>query len=311
MILSCPACSTRYLVDPAQIGELGRQVKCARCAHEWHQQPPPEAPPPLESLDAAGEAEVSDPAPTPSMPDDGVDDLAGELPDDGGEDRLDGGPDDASPLDDLQPPFSEPPNEERGRAFRDMLDEEDVPRRRHHTNLPALPRKRLRWGLILGWVALILFVLTVLLGGFFARDAIVAAWPPATRLYQVLGLPLAGDAPAGEPVAATTLPAPEPEKVDINTVLKTVFTRREYDTSNGVQVLIVEGYVENISQATHAVPALRLDILDAGKQSLFHWRVTPSAAELAPGGRAPFTTRLPDPPAGASELSASFEIAKP
>jgi len=37
MIVTCPSCSTRYLVDPAAIGHDGRRVKCARCGHIWRE----------------------------------------------------------------------------------------------------------------------------------------------------------------------------------------------------------------------------------------------------------------------------------
>ena len=44
MILTCPACSTRYLTDPAALGAAGRMVRCAKCAHTWMQTPPDDMP---------------------------------------------------------------------------------------------------------------------------------------------------------------------------------------------------------------------------------------------------------------------------
>ena len=44
MIVRCSACRTRYLVDPAALGETGRRVRCTNCGHVWHQTPGTDAP---------------------------------------------------------------------------------------------------------------------------------------------------------------------------------------------------------------------------------------------------------------------------
>lgn len=44
MIVTCPSCATRYLVDPLALGSTGRLVRCARCAHTWPEKPPADMP---------------------------------------------------------------------------------------------------------------------------------------------------------------------------------------------------------------------------------------------------------------------------
>ncbi|PWR22406.1 DUF3426 domain-containing protein [Zavarzinia compransoris] len=44
MIITCPSCSTRYLLPPAALSASGRDVRCARCGHVWFQAPPADLP---------------------------------------------------------------------------------------------------------------------------------------------------------------------------------------------------------------------------------------------------------------------------
>jgi predicted Zn finger-like uncharacterized protein len=72
MIVTCPSCSVRYLVDARALGPHGRMVRCARCSHTWREVPPEDqaalvidAPPPPARAAASTSAASTTAAPSP------------------------------------------------------------------------------------------------------------------------------------------------------------------------------------------------------------------------------------------------------
>jgi predicted Zn finger-like uncharacterized protein len=47
MIITCPRCATRYLLEAGVVQPPGRQVRCARCTHSWFQEATPDLPKPV------------------------------------------------------------------------------------------------------------------------------------------------------------------------------------------------------------------------------------------------------------------------
>lgn len=50
MIISCPQCDARYEIDAQVLSPKGRQVRCAKCGHQWTERPPA-GPADLDDLD--------------------------------------------------------------------------------------------------------------------------------------------------------------------------------------------------------------------------------------------------------------------
>lgn len=251
MILTCPACSTRYLVGAAAIGPAGRTVRCAKCSQTWH----------VDGV-ATNDADAAPPAPGPESP--------------AAEPAPSSEPESEAPTGDGPP---EPAV--RVEALPQRL--KPIPR---GSGLPALPGEPRR-PLPVGWALLGLAVIAAIVGLALGRDAIVAAWPPANRLYASFGFPV-------------ELPGMGLEFRNV------VSTRTD---EGGRQVLVVRGLIANITNGKRPIPGLRVALKDEQDRRVQEWSFKADAASVDPGESLPFETRIADPSDRARGLTIEFVAA--
>jgi len=172
MIISCPSCDARYVVDPGKIGPDGRRVKCAKCGHTWAQTAPP-----LEDLadDRAFESEAA-----PDQPDTDIVDAP--------QDRIEwNAPEPENSLD--EPDETE---EDFRSSFDDVFSvgsaDPDLDTGRSRASVPALRRERRKWPTRLAWMCLALVVGGTVAGFIAFQKSIVTAWPASKKLYVTVGL---------------------------------------------------------------------------------------------------------------------------
>jgi predicted Zn finger-like uncharacterized protein len=264
MILICPNCSARFMIDGHALGPGGRTVRCGACAHSWLQLPessdasPHE--PSFESQPPAAMAEAPL-APAPSAEDEGA----------------------ARPETEV---------EKKRRRWRQRADASEAARAAEPA-VPAeafeAPPRRRGLGRVLVWFLFVFIVAAILLGGYRYRQDIVGLWPPATKLYQVLGISV-------DPPSGYWLRVPQ----------DSIKFRRE--SEGGIPILVVSGEILNQSDKPQRVAPMRILLLDKENRVLRTERVKIDDRTLDPGKRLPFQTSIPNSPPEAAAVRITFDI---
>ena len=135
---------------------------------------------------------------------------------------------------------------------------------------------------------LFFFVIAALLGGAYKyRADVVAFWPRATKLYELVGIPVA--APTG---------------FGLRVVQETV--KFERVLAEGKRVLVIKGEVENNSTQPRKVGRILIVLAESENGPPLREVAVPAPDAdrvLAPGERMPFTVSVPDPPEQAKAVT--------
>jgi len=291
MILTCPACDTKYVVKDDAIPPGGRQVRCASCKHSWHQDPevvasepataadtdfsgPPSSPP--SSLEeTAAEAPQAAHAggqvagePQPDVDDDGQSpwgEVAEEpiaerqLVDDGADIAVEEAP---AVADEWRAPEPSevPPAEEEFVGYAPIAENEETARR--------------RWPLLLG--ILVLIVAAAAAFWFFAPDE----WKARAGIAQASATPLQ--------------------------LMITTSDRQPLESGN--ELVAISGRVINPTDKEQNVPPIHAELRDKATKTLVHrWTIAPPARVLAPRSSASFNSAEVDVPKGGDELTVTLE----
>jgi predicted Zn finger-like uncharacterized protein len=282
MDIACPSCTAPYEIDDASVTEAGRKVRCANCTTVWRVYPALAA----STIAPTDPSQTMDPDANPfatEPPEDIFGDGGPRRPSEPVSQSEESAPAEvesavAAPVSDLPPdqtpapdfpqPEAAPPPPSRARLTKDRK--------------PVKAAGKGKSSLFTWKTGAVAASITVLAIGIHQREATVRFLPQTASLYKMVGLP-----------------------VNLRGIeIKGVASRMLDD--NGVQILVIDGDLQNVSSRKVDVPRLRFAVRGNDGQEIYVWSAQADKASLQPGETLNFRRRLAAPPSDGKDVSVRF-----
>ncbi|MFN9253674.1 MAG: hypothetical protein ACK6BL_07020 [Holosporaceae bacterium] len=247
-IIECPLCVSKFRAPEVAGGLVGKLLKCARCGNQWrYEGEGAKAAAALRDMPAAYENASFD------------------------SDTLD--PDlenDAESTEPQDPEFAE-------LSARLANVEADIP-----AQIAAERRQKKRARL---WILILLLVLAINGAVVVMRAKVVALWPAADRLYELLGVAVPS---LGEGL-----------------VMRDVTIEMSVEGESTIP-MVVKGVVINQSDVPISLPVIQATLRGKDRQPLLAWTIAGDHPVLQHGDQRPFQSHLPELSAEATQVAVTF-----
>jgi predicted Zn finger-like uncharacterized protein len=251
-IIECPLCVSKFRAPEVEGGLIGKLLKCARCGNQWRYEGEG-AKEGAKVAAAMGSAPAADE--DSSFDTDMLDrDLENE----------------EESANDQDPEFAE-------LAARLANIEADIP-----AQIAAERRRKKRARL---WILILLLVLAINGAVVVMRTKVVALWPAADRLYELLGVAVPS---LGEGLA-----------------IRDVTIEMSVEGESTIP-MVVKGVVINQTESPIALPVIQATLRGKDRQPLLAWTIAGDHPVLQPGEQHPFQSHLPELPTEATQLAVTF-----